>query len=67
MAAVMALLYPSGERVQLIFIKRNEYDGPHSGQVSFPGGAWEEHDENLEYTAIRETREELGIQEASLR
>jgi 8-oxo-dGTP pyrophosphatase MutT (NUDIX family) len=63
MAAVMALLYPSGERVQLIFIKRNEYDGPHSGQVSFPGGAWEEHDENLEYTAIRETREELGIQE----
>ena len=62
-AAVMALLYPSGEDVHLIFIKRNEYDGPHSGQISFPGGAWEEHDGTLENTAIRETREELGIHE----
>jgi len=62
-AAVMALLYPSGDEVQLILIKRNEYDGPHSGQVSFPGGAWEEQDGNLENTAIRETREELGISE----
>ena len=60
-AAVMALLYPSGEEVHLILIKRNEYDGPHSGQVSFPGGAWEEHDGTLENTAIRETCEELGI------
>jgi 8-oxo-dGTP pyrophosphatase MutT (NUDIX family) len=62
-AAVMALLYPAGEEVYLILIKRNEYDGPHSGQVSFPGGAWEEHDGTLENTAIRETLEELGIRE----
>jgi len=60
-AAVLALLCPSGDEVNLVFIKRNEYDGPHSGQVSFPGGAWEEADGSLENTALRETREELGI------
>ncbi len=45
----------------MVFIKRNEYDGPHSAQVSFPGGAWENRDRTLQHTAIRETREELGI------
>ena len=62
-AAVMILLYPFNDERHLVFIKRNEYDGPHSGQVSFPGGAWEEGDLSLEKTAIRETREEIGIME----
>jgi NADH pyrophosphatase NudC (nudix superfamily) len=62
-AAVMILLYPVDREPHLVLIKRNEYDGPHSGQVSFPGGAWEPEDENLEQTAIRETREEIGIGE----
>lgn len=35
--------------------------GPHSGQVSFPGGKQEENDENLQKTALREAKEELGI------
>lgn len=60
-AAVMALLYPAEERLHLVFIKRNAYDGPHSAQISFPGGAREEGDPTLQDTAIRETREELGI------
>ena len=60
-AAVMALLYPSGREPHLVFIKRNAYDGPHSAQISFPGGAREKGDPSLQHTAIRETREELGI------
>ena len=60
-AAVLILMYPSGGRTRLVLMKRNVYDGPHSAQVSFPGGAWEEGDQSLEFTAIRETREELGI------
>ena len=60
-AAVMALLYPAGKKLHLVFIKRNAYDGPHSAQISFPGGARENGDPSLEDTALRETREELGI------
>lgn len=33
----------------------------HPGQVSFPGGRMEEHDEDVCVTALRETREEVGI------
>jgi 8-oxo-dGTP pyrophosphatase MutT (NUDIX family) len=60
-AAVLVLLYPDNEQVSTVFIKRNEYPGHHSAQVSFPGGAWEMGDPSLEHTALRETREELGI------
>lgn len=61
-AAVLFLMYPSrAGSTYLVFIKRNEYDGPHSAQVSLPGGAWENEDGFLYNTAIRETREELGI------
>jgi 8-oxo-dGTP pyrophosphatase MutT (NUDIX family) len=62
-AAVLVLLYPVDHEIHLVFMKRNEYDGPHSGQVSFPGGAWEADDISLKQTAIRETREELGVKE----
>lgn len=62
-AAVMALLYPHREQLHLVFMKRNAYDGPHSAQVSFPGGAREAGDQSLAETALRETREELGIRE----
>jgi 8-oxo-dGTP pyrophosphatase MutT (NUDIX family) len=63
MAAVMILMYRFRGETFLVFIKRNEYDGPHSAQVSFPGGAKEAGDISIEDTALRETREELGINE----
>lgn len=62
-AAVMVLNYPHRGELFTVFIKRNIYNGPHSGQVSFPGGASEQGDNSMEETALRETREELGITE----
>ncbi len=60
-AAVMICIFPEDQDFQIVFIKRSEYDGPHGGQVSFPGGVFETTDKDLEETAIRETREEIGL------
>lgn len=60
-AAVMILLFPFKGKLHTLFIKRNEYPGPHSAQISFPGGLYEPGDGNLMITAIRETIEETGI------
>ena len=62
--AAVALIFRAGEedRPELLFIKRAEYPGdPWSGQVAFPGGREESIDASLVETAIRETREETGI------
>lgn len=62
--AAVALIFRSGEtgRPELLFIKRAEYPAdPWSGQVAFPGGREEAGDTNLVETAIRETREETGL------
>ena len=62
--AAVALIFRAGEAgdPELLFIKRAEYPGdPWSGQVAFPGGREEVGDRNLASTAIRETREETGL------
>jgi 8-oxo-dGTP pyrophosphatase MutT (NUDIX family) len=60
-SGVLLLLYPVKERLHTVFMKRPEYGGPHGGQISFPGGKFEEGDSSLTGTALRETYEEIGI------
>ena len=59
LSAVMLLLFEKNNNVSIVFTKRQEYDGVHSGQISFPGGRKEEHEDYIE-TAIRECKEEIG-------
>ncbi len=57
---------PTGPRVLLM--KRAERPGdPWSGHISLPGGRHESFDPDLHATAIRETREELGVELAGAR
>jgi 8-oxo-dGTP pyrophosphatase MutT (NUDIX family) len=60
-AGVLAPLFVKEKELWVLFTKRSENLVTHRGQVSFPGGAHEEGDENLLETAIRETEEEIGL------
>jgi 8-oxo-dGTP pyrophosphatase MutT (NUDIX family) len=46
---------------RLIFTERNADLNKHAGEISFPGGMSEGDDPNLEWTALRETHEEVSI------
>ena len=66
-AAVLILLSSFHNGPELVFIKRTLYPGPHSGQISFPGGKADPSDPDLEYTALRETQEEIGVPSKQIR
>lgn len=57
---VLILFYPIQEKIYTVLIQRPHYEGVHSGQVAFPGGAKEESDATMIETALREAEEEVG-------
>ena len=62
-AGVLILLIKDNddEEYKILFTKRSEKLKTHSGEVSFPGGKWEEGDLNLYQTALRESNEEINL------
>ena len=60
--AVMSLIYPVNNIPHILFIERPIYDGVHSGQIAFPGGKIESSDPSNLAAALRETKEEIGIE-----
>lgn len=66
-AAVLIVLYENDEGdIEFPVILRHTYEGVHSNQYSLPGGSFEPEDIDLAYTALRETVEELGVDEDNL-
>ena len=59
-AAVLIAITDS-DNPELIYTLRSNKVGSHGGEVSFPGGMYEVEDENLEKTALRESKEETGL------
>ncbi|MEE3252821.1 MAG: CoA pyrophosphatase, partial [Nitrospinota bacterium] len=61
-AAVLVMLYPKHNKTHILMIKRGVHLKSHGGEIGFPGGGYEEEqDKNLLTTALRETREEIGV------
>lgn len=64
--AVLCLLFPHNTKWHILLMKRRPDKGPHSGQVSFPGGRFDATDADYRATALREANEEVGIMPADV-
>lgn len=60
-AAVLLHVFQGPDDMELLFMKRPDYNGTHGGQISFPGGKQESFDINFMHTALREAEEEVGL------
>src|SRR5690606_36354253 len=60
-SAVLAPLYEHEGELYVILTRRTWALRSHSGEVSFPGGRHDDGDPDLWETALRESREEIGL------
>ncbi|OFY92830.1 MAG: hypothetical protein A3K10_14520 [Bacteroidetes bacterium RIFCSPLOWO2_12_FULL_31_6] len=60
-SGVLILFYLKNNEIYLALTQRYEYEGKHSGQISFPGGKVEKTDKDIYHTALREANEEIGV------
>lgn len=60
-AAVLIPIVERNDGLKVILTKRSNNLKQHPGQISFPGGKSEKTDKSLVATALRETKEEIGI------
>ena len=60
-ASVLVPIVTHAGGLTVLFTQRTAQLRAHSGQVSFPGGRAEPGDASPEFTALRETQEEIGL------
>lgn len=65
-SSVLLLLFPEGDQLYICLTKRPSTMTFHPGQISFPGGKAEKEDHSAEMTALREAREEVGIDTSAI-
>jgi 8-oxo-dGTP pyrophosphatase MutT (NUDIX family) len=60
-ASVLVPIVAHPDGLTVLFTQRTVHLKAHSGQVSFPGGRAEPGDPTPEFTALRESQEEIGL------
>jgi 8-oxo-dGTP pyrophosphatase MutT (NUDIX family) len=60
-AAVLVPLLPRPEGLHVLFTERSKELRAHAGQISFPGGRVDQGDRDAAAAALREAREEVGL------
>lgn len=66
-AAVLIPIWERKEVLHFLLTRRTETVETHKGQISFPGGMRDSEEEPLVRTALRETREEIGLPDSRIR
>lgn len=63
-AAVLVPIWhePKDDELYVLFTKRALHMRNHPGQIAFPGGKHDPDDASIQYTALRETLEEVGLE-----
>ena len=61
-AAVLVPLLPRPEGLHVLFTERSKELRSHAGQISFPGGGIDATDADAATAALREAREEVGLE-----
>lgn len=65
-SSVLLLLFPEGDHLYICLTKRPSTMKHHPGQISFPGGKLEKDDDSALIAALREAREEVGVDPSSV-
>lgn len=65
-AGVLIPLFMKEGTAHVLLTLRTNDVASHKGQISFPGGGWEDGDKTTLDTALRETQEEVGIRPADV-
>jgi 8-oxo-dGTP pyrophosphatase MutT (NUDIX family) len=60
-AAVLVALYCEHGQPNAVFTRRRDDLRRHAGEISFPGGRYDDRDRDLSMTALREAEEEIGL------
>lgn len=67
LSAVLLLLYSKEDTPYFVLMKRSSKLRTHRGQISFPGGQKDKLDDSFYHTALRETFEELGVEQKHIK
>ncbi len=61
-AAVLLVLFEHQGETTIVFIRRASTLRAHSGEIAFPGGGIDATDSSVVIAALREAREEIGLE-----